>query len=123
MQRFTELQIWRRSHQLAVDVYRLTTTFPRAERFGLVAQVRRAAVLIVANIAEGAKRQSNRDDARFLNIAEGSLAETEALLLLSRDLEMVATPAVTTLIAESEEISRMVYAMRRSVEGRHPPAR
>ena len=86
MQRFTELKVWQRSHGLALQLYRLTAAFPVEERFGLVTQIRRAAVSVPTNIAEGSKRQGKLDYARFLNIAEGSLVETEYLVMLSRDL-------------------------------------
>ncbi len=84
-QRFTELKVWQRSHALFLDLYKLTAKFPGDERFGLTSQLRRAAMSVPTNIAEGSKRQSNVEYARFLNIAEGSLAETEYLVLLSRD--------------------------------------
>ena len=86
MQRFTDLKVWQRSHQLTLEVYRLTTGFPSEERFGLVSQLRRAAASAPTNIAEGSKRQSNSEYSRFLNIAEGSLVETEYLLMLCRDV-------------------------------------
>src|SRR5439155_650055 len=86
MQRFTDLLVWQRSHKLVLEVYRLTVGFPPDERFGLVSQLRRAAASVPTNIAEGSKRQSNPEYARFLNVAEGSLAETEYLLMLSKDL-------------------------------------
>jgi four helix bundle protein len=79
VQRFTDLKVWQRSHALTLDIYKFTATFPTDERFGLISQLRRAAVSVPTNIAEGSKRQSNPDYARFLNIAEGSLAETEYL--------------------------------------------
>ena len=116
MQRFTELRVWQRSHHLALHVYRLTNSFPRQERFGIVAQIRRAAVSTPSNVAEGAKRRSNVDYARFLNIAEGSLAETEALLRLSKDLGFGDATRIDELVAESEEIARMVNALRATVE-------
>jgi four helix bundle protein len=115
MQRFTELRIWQRSHQLALDVYRLTATFPQHEQYGVVAQVRRSVISIPTNIAEGAKRQSQLEYARFLNIAEGSLAETESLLRLSRDLELTTGAALDPLVQEAEELSRMVHGMRKAV--------
>jgi four helix bundle protein len=116
MQRFTELRVWQRSHQLALDIYRQTRTFPIEERFGIVSQMRRAAVSVTSNIAEGAKRASNQDYARLLNIAEGSLAETESLLRLASDLDFGRRETLQTLILEADEISRMVYALRISVE-------
>jgi len=118
MQRFTELRVWQRSHALALDVYRLTATFPAAERFGIISQVRRAVVSIASNIAEGAKRQSRREYVRFLNVAEGSLAETEPLLRLSRDLGFADDAVVGELIKEAEDISRMLHGFRQAVERR-----
>jgi four helix bundle protein len=116
MQRFTELKIWQRSHQLALDIYRVTSGFPRVEQFGVTSQMRRAAVSVCANIAEGAKRRSNPDYGRLLNVAEGSLAETEALLRLSQDLGFSDLRATRRLLGEAEEIARMIAALRRSVE-------
>ena len=116
MQRFTELRVWQRSHQLALDIYRQTRTFPIEERFGIVSQMRRAAVSVSSNIAEGAKRTSNQDYARLLNIAEGSLAEIESLLRLATDLDFGRRETLETLTVEADEISRMVYALRMSVE-------
>ncbi len=118
MQRFTELRIWQRSHALALDVDRITATFPKTEQFGIVSQVRRAAVSIASNIAEGAKRQTRREYVRCLNVAEGSLAETESLLRLSRDLGFGADRLVAELVKESEDISRMLHRFRQAVEGR-----
>ena len=118
MQRFTELRVWQRSHALALDVYRITATFPKSEQFGIVSQVRRAAVSIASNIAEGAKRQSRREYVRFLNVAEGSLAETESLLRLCRDLGFADDGVVGVLVKESEDISRMLHGFRRTVERR-----
>lgn len=115
MQRFTELKVWQRSHALVLQIYRLTSTFPTDERFGLVAQLRRAALSVPTNIAEGSKRQGGQEYARFLNIAEGSLAETEYLLLVSRDLAYAATEIVRSLLSETDEIARMLNALRAKV--------
>jgi four helix bundle protein len=116
MQRFTELKVWQRSHQLTLEVYRVTTSFPSAERFGLISQLRRAAASVPTNIAEGSKRQSNQEYARFLNIAEASLAETEYLVMLSRDLGFLAHDSSEELLKEVTEISRMLCGLRKKVE-------
>lgn len=115
MQRFTDLKVWQRSHELTLQVYRATTSFPSTERFGLISQLRRAAASIPTNIAEGSKRQSNQEYARFLNIAEGSLAETEYLLMLGRELGFLARESSETLLKEITEIALMLYALRRKV--------
>jgi four helix bundle protein len=117
MQRFTELRVWQRSHGLALEIYRLTSGFPSDERFGLTSQVRRAAVSVPTNIAEGSKRRSNIEYARFLNIAEGSLAETEYLLMLSRDLGFVKAERLTGALNELSEVARMLSTLRSKVEG------
>ncbi len=115
MQRFTDLKVWQRSHTL-VQVYRLTAAFPEDERFGLISQLRRAPISVPTNIAEGSKRQGRQDYARFLNIAEGSLVETEYLLVLSRDLGYLTPKAAEALPTEILEIARMLHTPRTKVE-------
>ena len=115
MQRYTDLKVWQRSHEMTLAVYRVSLQFPRDERFGLTSQLRRAAVSVPANIAEGSKRKGNVDYARFLNIAEGSLAEVDYMLLLGRDLGYCEAEAANKLRVESEEISRMLFALRSKV--------
>ena len=121
MQRFKDLKVWQRSHALVVELYPLTRTFPAEERFGLVTQMRRAAVSVPTNIAEGSKRQGKGDFAHFLNIAEGSLAETEYLLMLSRDLGSLTPDVAEPLLTEAGEISRMLHALRSKVDPRVEP--
>ena len=87
---FEDLVVWQKAHQLVLAIYRVTRGFPLDERFGLSSQLRRAASSITANIAEGFRRDSSRDKARILNIAEGSLAETHNFLILARDLGYIA---------------------------------
>ena len=116
MQRFRDLKVWQRSHALVRQVYSLTRRFPEDERFGIVSQLRRAAVSVPTNIAEGAKRLHKGEYARFLNIAEASLSETQYLLLLSRDLDYLSSAAFNTRDAEIEEILRMLCRLRQKVE-------
>ena len=115
MQRFTELKVWQRSHALVLLVYRLTKAFPVEERYGLTSQLRRAVLSIPTNIAEGSKRQTNTEYSRFLNIAQGSLAETEYLLMVSRDLGYVTESASKPALAESDEIAKMLHGLRAKV--------
>ena len=116
MQHFKDLKVWQRSHGLVLELYRATSTFPKDERFGLVSQLRRVAASVPTNIAEGAKRQGKQDYARFLNIAEGSLAEIECLVLLSRDLKYLPPESAEAASTEVGEIARMLHALRRKVE-------
>ena len=118
MQRFTDLVVWQRSHKLVLTVYGLIKSFLREEIYGVTSQFRRAVVSVPANIAEGSKRKQPQDYARFLNIAESSLAETEYYVFLSRDLEYFDPQVkVDDIFREINEISRMLSALRRKVEG------
>jgi four helix bundle protein len=118
LQRFTELKVWQRSHALVLETYRLTTKFAADERFGVVAQLRRAALSVPTNIAEGSKRESRQDYARFLNIAEGSLVEAEYLVMVSRDLGYLTAEAVAPILQEIKEIAQMLHNLRVKVEPR-----
>ncbi|HEX5482671.1 MAG TPA: four helix bundle protein [Terriglobia bacterium] len=116
MQRFTDLLVWQRSHDLVLQLYRVTARFPGDEKFGLISQLRRAAASIPTNIAEGSKRRTNSEYARFLNIADGSLAEVEYLVMLSRDLGFLLAGPSETLLKEMTEIAKMLNALRSKVE-------
>lgn len=118
MQRFTELKVWQRGHALVLKVYKLTTGFPLVERYGLTSQLRRAVLSVPTNVAEGSKRVSNQDYARFLNMAEASLAETEYLLLVSRDLEYVPPAAVNVCFSDVAELASMLHGLRKKVEAK-----
>jgi four helix bundle protein len=104
---FRDLVVWQRSHQFVLSVYRLTVTFPKNETFGLTSQLRRAAVSIAANIAEGFKRRGQGDKARFLNIAQASLEECRYYLILTHDLRYAETSSAMALL---EETSRCLQA-------------
>ncbi len=118
MQRFTDLTVWQRSHALVLKIYRLTREFPREERFNLISQIRRAALSVPTNIAEGSKRISRQEYARYLNIAEGSLAETEYLLMVSRDLGYLSNELHDSQGKDISEIARMLHGLRTKVEGK-----
>lgn len=116
MQKFQDLRVWQRSHALALEIYKLTASFPKSEQFGLISQLRRAAASVPTNIAEGSKRRTRPEYARFLNISEGSLAEVEYLLILSRDLGFLSPAHAAKTLAEATEIAKMLYALRCKVE-------
>jgi four helix bundle protein len=117
MQPFEDLKVWQRSHRLALLTYRFTTNFPREERFGLISQMRRAAVSVPCNIAEGSRREYARDYARFVNIAECSGAELKYLTILSRDLAFLDAAVAGEVLKESDQIARMLYGLRRRIGG------
>ncbi len=102
---FTDLIVWQKAHAFTLGIYRLTNTFPRHEMFGLTSQMRRAAVSVPANIAEGFKKKGEMDKVRFLNIAHGSLEECRYYLILAADLGYSDT---SVLMGEIEEISRLL---------------
>jgi len=116
MQRFTELKVWQRGHSLVLSVYRMTVGFPQNERYGLISQLRRAALSVPTNIAEGSKRLTTAEYARFLNIAEASLAETEYLIMVSRDLAYITPVMASKAFDEISELSRMLYGLRKKVQ-------
>ena len=112
------MKVWQRSHALALKIYRISGSFPKGEQFGLTSQLRRAATSVPTNIAEGSKRRTRLEYARFLNIAEGSLAEVEYLLILTRDLEYLPPREAAKNLGETTEIARMLNALRAKVEPR-----
>jgi four helix bundle protein len=104
---FEQLIVWQRAHQFVLGVYRLTDNFPRTEIYGLTSQLRRAAVSIPANIAEGFKKRGRADKVRFLNIAQGSLEECRYYLILAKDLNYSDT---SKLQPQLEETSKLLEA-------------
>lgn len=109
---FQELVVWRKAHEFVLGVYRLTSAFPKVETYGLTSQLRRAAVSIPANIAEGFRRRGRPDKARFMNVAEGSLEECRYYLVLAQDLGYCET---SELSASLDEVGRLLDAYRRAI--------
>ena len=105
---FESVVAWQKAHAFTLLVYQLTREFPKDEVFGLTSQFRRASVSIEANIAEGYKKLSKADKLRFLNIAEGSLAECRNYIILARDLEYVDEQKYKTLYIALEEASKLL---------------
>jgi len=114
MKSFEDLNVWKKSHDMVLNIYRLTRSFPADEKYGLVGQMRRSAVSVCANIVEGGKK-STKDYLRFLEIARGSLEETKYYILLSRDLEYIGKDEFTYLDAACDEIGKMLYGFSRSI--------
>jgi len=117
MRQFRDLRVWQKAHQHVLEVYRESASFPREDQFGLTSQLRRAAVSIPCNIAEGSKRIYPNDFGRFLNYAEGSCGETDCLFLLSADLGFMKPERSRELITSVQEISKMLCALRERVVG------
>ena len=108
---YRDLQVWQRSYATSLKVYRLTVGFPAVELYGLVSQMRRAAVSVPANIAEGFKKRGSKDKANFYNIAQGSLEELRYYYILSRDLGYLKSPPAEP--DAFEVIGRMLHSLIR----------
>jgi four helix bundle protein len=104
---FQDLIVWQKAHQFALDVYRYSEGFPKSELYGLSSQLRRAAVSIAANIAEGFKKAGRADKVRFMNIAQGSVEECRYYLILAGDLGYGKPAELTALL---EEVSKLLDA-------------
>ena|SRR5579871_1435255 len=104
---FADLLVWRKAHEFVLAIYKFTADFPKPETFGLSVQMRRAAVSIPANIAEGFRRRGHADKARFMNMAEGSIEECRYYLILAKDLGYGDTSGLNDVL---QEVSRMLNA-------------
>lgn len=114
-QTFEDLEVWQVAHGWVLEIYRLTEIFPKAEMFGLTSQLRRAAVSVPANIAEGFKKRGIADKARFFNIAQGSLEECRYYLILARDLNYGDTQQLSQIL---DRIARMLDGYTRTLLAR-----
>lgn len=114
---YKDLVVWQKAMLLAKSIHLLTEAFPPAERYGIVAQMRRASVAIPSNIAEGRARHATSDFMHFLSRASGSLAESETLLLLSVDLGFCSQESAEAPIEGLHEIQKMIAAIRRKLGG------
>lgn len=109
---YKELIVWQKSFALVTEIYALTKNFPDEERYGFISQVRRSAVSIPSNIAEGRGRGTNQDYARFISIAYSSAAELETLLLLAKEIGYMNSEQLRAIIDNLDEISRMLNKLR-----------
>ncbi|CAN5295768.1 four helix bundle protein [soil metagenome] len=113
MDNFRNLIVWKRSVELATDVYRKTVNFPGFELYGLTSQIRRSAISICSNIAEGAGRRSKKDFAYFLGISYGSACELETQLIVARNLEYLKNEDFEALFNEIDEIQKMLFVLEK----------
>ncbi|MBT9139643.1 MAG: hypothetical protein DDT30_00215 [Dehalococcoidia bacterium] len=109
---FEDLLVWQKAHSFTLAVYRVTGLFPKYEIYGLTSQLRRAAVSIAANIAEGFRKRSKADKAKYLNIAQGSVEECRYYLILTEDLKSADISDERFLL---QEVSKMLDAYMRSI--------
>ena len=111
MRNFRKFHVWDKSHEQVLSIYKCTSLFPREKVFGITSQIRRSAVSIPSNIAEGCGRKSDKDFARFLYIAFGSANELEYQILLSIDLNFITEEQGKPLMFQVEEIKKMLNSL------------
>lgn len=116
---YKELNVWQKAYQLCLNIYKATQDFPSEEKYGLTSQIRRAAVSVPSNIAEGYGRKSTKEYLQLLYIAYGSICELETQVLLSGDLRYIKAGALERLQQETGEVERMLKALIKSLENKH----
>lgn len=120
MQDFRNLKVWQKAHQLVLTVYRGTAVFPKVEVFGLAAHLRKTAISVPSNLAEGCGRGTDADFGRFVQIALGSLFELDYQLLLAHDLEYIAETDYRQMESLLNETRRMLLSLRQRLGGQAP---
>jgi four helix bundle protein len=117
MHQYKELSIWKKSVELGTEIYKLTKQFPSDERFGLISQLRRAAVSVPSNIAEGAGRKSDREFCQFLSISYGSLCELDTQLIISTILGYVKEDEINKYSEKIVELQKMIFVLINKLSG------
>lgn len=112
---FEDLIVWQKAHKWVLSIYKHTDRFPQKEIFGITSQLKRAAISVPANIAEGFKKRGKADKVRFMNIAQGSLEECRYYLILARDLQYLEQKSWAELKEGLEEISKMIEAYAKAI--------
>jgi len=116
---YEDLKVWQKAITLADDIYEATQSFPKEEMFGLRQQLRRAAVSIPSNIAEGSARGTRKDFAQFISIARGSLAELQTQLIIAKNRQFIQEEAHNALKEKTVELSKMLRALLASLKNTH----
>jgi four helix bundle protein len=110
------LEVWKKAIELTVDVYKHSEKFPKTEIYGLTSQIRRAAVSIPSNVAEGAARQTRKEFINYLHIAQGSLSELDTQLVIANKLEYIPDIAYKDIEKKTETISKMITGLIKSLK-------
>jgi len=120
---YRDLIVWQRAIAMVTEVYRVTQVFPRAETYGLTSQLRRSAVSVASNIAEGQGRLSKPEFRQFLGMARGSLFEMETQIVIASNLGYISQETENRLAAISGEVSRLLHGLMQSLQPREVPRR
>ena len=115
MEKFRELKVWHKAHKLVIKIYSITKDFPNEEKFGIVSQMRRAAISVAANIVEGTKRRTSTDRKHFHVIADTSLEELKYYIILSTDLNFINKQSADELISICREIGKMLGGLNKTI--------
>ncbi len=117
MHNFKELLIWQKGIKLATEVYKATTGFPKEEMYGISSQIKRCAVSVSSNIAEGAGRNSEKEFLHFLSISYGSLYELETQLIIAQNINFITTDKLESIVAQITELQKMIYKFQQKLKG------
>lgn len=107
-QKYTELDVWKQARSLASVIYEITASYPKTEQFGIISQMRRCAVSVPSNIAEGCGRQHTKETIQFLNISRGSLYELETQLYISKDLAFINDDELKSCLQKIENLGKLI---------------
>ena len=116
MHNLKELKVWNKAIELATEVYQITADFPKEEKYGLTAQIRRSAVSVPSNIAEGAGRNSNKEFNHFLGISNGSSYELQTQFSISRNLDLIDA-RVDQVLDQIDQIQKMTFSLQNKLTG------
>ena len=116
LKNYKDLKVWQKSYKLCLEIYRITTKFPKEEKYGLTSQIRRSVVSIPSNIAEGYGRKTTLDYIRMFYISYGSVCELETQILLAGDLDLIEKSELGKLKKDIAEVERMLKALIKSLE-------
>ncbi|MAE68406.1 MAG: four helix bundle protein [Candidatus Peribacteraceae bacterium] len=115
---FTSLKAWQEGHKFVLSIYQITNTFPKTEMFGLTSQLRRAAVSITSNIAEGFGRKSQKEKTQFYRIALASLTETQNQILIAKDVHYIQKDDFDVLAEQTVTVAKLINGLLRSIQSR-----
>jgi four helix bundle protein len=121
MKTHKDLDVWKHSINLVVDIYKATCSFPKEEIYGITSQMRRAAVSITSNISEGAGRKTPREFLRFLQISSGSLSELETQVIIAKQLNFIKEPEYSKVVGQINSIRAQLTGLERAIQRKINP--